>query len=345
MNSSTLSDFDNSAPLDPYEHYAALYDPQYEDGSVKAKAAAKAKKKKQDQEQIIEQLTDSAEGLEAGFTTTYQPARHEGVWLLSSLRGFYDQALIIDVLSQIKGGKEASVYRCAAHPSVGEPLAAAKVYRPRKFRNLRNDKLYREGRSLIDIDGKTPKERDTRLKRAMEKGSAFGSQMAHTSWLMHEFTTLDTLHKAGGAVPKPIASSENALLLEFIGDEHRPAPTLHEIALEPDEAYPLFVEVMRNIELMLQHGLIHGDLSAYNILYWDGTVTLIDFPQVVDVANNPHAREVLFRDVQRVCDYFTRQGVECNAASLADNLWWRYNGRRPEDEAADLSRFEEEERE
>ncbi len=100
---------------------------------------------------------------------------------------------------------------------------------------------------------------------------------------------------------------------------------------------------MRNIELMLRYGLIHGDLSAYNILYWDGKVTLIDFPQVVDVANNPHAREVLFRDVQRVCDYFSRQGVECNAASLADNFWWRYNGRRPEDEAADLSRFEEEE--
>ena len=247
------------------------------------------------------------------------------------------------MLSQVKGGKEASVYRCAAHPSVGASLVAAKVYRPRKFRNLRNDKLYREGRSLIDIDGKTPKERDTRLKRAMEKGSAFGSQMAHTSWLMHEFTTMEKLYKAGGAVPKPIASSENALLMQFHGDAAMAAPTLHEVALAQDEADALFIEVMRNIELLLQFGLVHGDLSAYNILYWEGKVTLIDFPQVVDIQHNPHAREVLFRDVRRVCEYFSRQGVACNAEGLAENLWWRYNGRRPIDMAADRSRLDEEE--
>ncbi len=343
MNSGMSSEFDTMPSLDPYEKYAALYDPEYEDGEMKVKAKGKAKEKGKGKArpEVIAELTDSAEGLEAGFATTYVPARYEAEWLLSSLRGFYDQALIVDVLSQVKGGKEASVYRCAAHPSVGAPLVAAKVYRPRKFRNLRNDKRYREGRSLIDIDGKTPKERDTRLKRAMDKGSAFGSQMAHTSWLMHEYTTLERLHKAGGAVPRPIASSENALLMQFQGDAGMAAPTLHEVGLEPDEANALFVEAMRNVELMLQFGLVHGDLSAYNILYWEGQITLIDFPQVVDVAHNPHAREILFRDVARVCDYFSRQGVACRPESLADNLWYRYSGRRPIDEIADWSRTEE----
>ncbi|MCB0044711.1 MAG: hypothetical protein KDD92_04720 [Caldilineaceae bacterium] len=328
--------------LDSYEGYAARYDPAYEDGRYRRQKKKANHKQKRSQEEIIETLTDESEGLEAGFAMTYRPARFEAIWLYSSLSGFYDRALITDVLSRVKGGKEANVYRCAAHPSVGAPLVAAKVYRPRKFRNLRNDKRYREGRSLIDSDGKTLNERDTRLKRAVEKGGSFGSELAHTSWLMHEYATLERLHAAGGAVPRPMASGENALLMQFQGNAEQAAPTLHEIELAPAEAEPLFLEVMRNVELMLGLGIIHGDLSAYNILYWEGKITLIDFPQVVDVARNPHAREILFRDVARVCDYFRRQGVACNSESLADNLWHRYTlNRTPMEVLADLSRLEE----
>src|SRR5688500_2115717 len=97
---------------------------------------------------------------------------------------------------------------------------------------------------------------------------------------MYEYTTMARLHGAGAAVPRPYAAGENAILMTYYGDEQRAAPTLNEVHLSKAEATPLFEEVLRNIELLLQHGQIHGDLSAYNILYWQGSVVLIDFPQV-----------------------------------------------------------------
>ena len=261
------------------------------------------------------------------------------------MRSFYDQALITDVVAQVKGGKEASVYRCTAHPSIGVEYLAAKVYRPRMFRNLRNDKMYREGRRILGPDGKTPKERDVRLQRALDKGTAFGAQMSHTSWLMHEYTTLDKLHRAGAYVPKPYASSENAILMSYIGDDQLPAPILQSVSLARDEAEALFAEVLRNVELMLNHNLVHGDLSAFNILYDAGTVVLIDFPQVVESKENPHAFKIFQRDIQRVCEYFAEEGVDCDAAQTTKILWDRYAASEPLDALADWSRWTEDEEE
>ena len=160
--------------------------------------------------------------------------------------------------------------------------------------------------------------------RAVDKKTAFGVQVAHTSWLMYEFTTLQRLHKAGGAVPRPVAVGENAILMTYYGDRTLGAPTLIEVRLARDEATRLFHEVLRNIELMLRRGLIHGDLSAYNILYWDGKVVLIDFPQITNSFTNRHAREILQRDIERVCEYFGRQGVGSNATALLNELWTRH---------------------
>src|SRR5690606_24652950 len=140
--------------------------------------------------------------LEGGFETTYKPSKYEAEWLLGSIRGFYDQSLITDVLGQVKGGKEASVYRCEAHESTGEDMIAAKVYRPRKFRQLRNDAMYREGRGVMSTDGGDITERNKREHRALQKKSAFGMQLAHTSWIMYEYTTLQKLYEVGAAVPK-----------------------------------------------------------------------------------------------------------------------------------------------
>ncbi len=250
--------------------------------------------------------------------------------------------MITDVVAQVKGGKEASVYRCVAHPSTGVDYLAAKVYRPRMFRNLRNDKMYREGRRILGPDGKTPKERDVRLQRALDKGTAFGAQMSHTSWLMHEFTTLDKLYRAGAMVPKPYAAGENAILMDYIGDDQLPAPILQSVELAEGEALTLFDDVMSNVELLLKHDLVHGDLSAFNILYWEGGVMLIDFPQVVESKENPHAYKIFQRDIQRVCEYFADQGVACDAGSIVKEMWDRYAAVEPLDELADLSRWAEE---
>jgi RIO kinase 1 len=110
----------------------------------------------------------------------------------------------------------------------------------------------------------------------------------------------------------------------YYGDEVRGAPTLNEVSLDSDEAVPLFEEVQRNIEVMLANDMIHGDLSAYNILYWEGSIVVIDFPQVIESSRNSEAYDILRRDVRRVCDYFKRQGVQRDPAALLDELWTRH---------------------
>jgi RIO kinase 1 len=129
--------------------------------------------------------------------------------------------------------------------------------------------------------------------------------------------------------------NENSILMTYYGDEYEPAPTLNRISLGRAEAKLLFEEVIWNIELMLRHNLIHGDLSPYNILYWDAKVILIDFPQVVNSHQNPQAEFILRRDVERVCDYFARFGVKTRTQSLADQLWANYVAETPENILAD----------
>lgn len=324
---------------DTYDDYRALFDPDWDREVDYQKPKSKQKRKpKPTAAEIIETLADETVGLEGGFRITYTPARYEEGLLLDSTRAFFDQALITDILAQVKGGKEASVYRCVAHESTGKQLLAAKVYRPRQFRNLRNDKLYREGRDLLKADGRPAKKTDHRLMRAVNKKTSFGVQAAHTSWLMYEFNTLARLYKAGAAVPEPIAASDNAILMDYVGDRQTAAPTLNEIGMERSEANGLFDKVIQNIQLMLQLGLIHGDLSAYNILYWAGDITLIDFPQVTDSANNTHAQFILQRDITRVCDYFSRQGVHCNPMQITQQLWQDYNPIDEKDRLADWSK-------
>jgi RIO kinase 1 len=309
---------------DKYEIYAEQFDPLRTDRRARRKRELKMKHiPKKSPDQVI---TDIAEplGLEGEFKTTYQPARYEAGWLLYSLRSFYDQDLISDVLTQVKGGKEANVYCCQAHPATGMTLLAAKIYRPRMFRNLRNDKMYREGRTILTAEGRPVKNNDHRIMRAIGKKSTFGAQVQHTSWLMHEYTTLERLYQAGAAVPQPIAAAENAILMSYYGDSQRGAPTLNEVSLDSAEAGHLFEAILGTVELMLQHELIHGDLSAYNILYWAGSISLIDFPQVVNCYTNRNAYVIFQRDIKRVCEYFARQGVRCDAEAITATLWQRY---------------------
>ncbi len=307
-----------------FEEYAAEFDPMQNDRQERRRRKAKPRHTpKKSEREIVEELADET-GIAGGFETTYTPGKYEAGWLLESLQSFYYQDLITDVEAQVKGGKEASVYRCTAHPTTDQRWVAAKVYRPRKFRQLRNDAMYRQGRTALGMNGKEINAKDWRTLKAMNSGSGYGQALSHTSWLMYEYRTLTMLHDAGAAVPEPIAVSENALLMTYLGDENLPAPTLNEVSLQPHEVEPLFGEVMRNINLMLQHGIAHGDLSAYNILYWEGEIVLIDFPQVVDVQTNDKARMILTRDVTRVCEYFQEQGLSLQPEAIANQLWQSY---------------------
>jgi RIO kinase 1 len=261
----------------------------------------------------------------AGFNFTYKASRHEAGWLLDSLGAFYEQKWISDVLRMIKGGKEASVYLCKSGLAVDAPLLAAKVYRPRQFRNLKNDALYRVGRDELDESGHIITN-DGSL-HAIRKRTSFGEKLRHQSWISYEYQALQELHAAGVDVPIPYAMENNAILMGYIGDLDMAAPPLQSLELGPAEAKRLFDRSLSNIDLMLARNRIHGDLSAYNILYWDGDITLIDFPQVVPPEGNPAAWTIFQRDVARVCQYFGSQGVKYNPRKLSADLWTAHGHR------------------
>jgi RIO kinase 1 len=256
------------------------------------------------------------------FKFTYKAARFEGWWLLESLGEFYEHKWITDVLRRLKGGKEASVYLCRSGPAIDAPLVAAKVYRPRSLRNLKNDGQYRTGRVDLDENGHAiVKDGDL---HAMAKRTNYGEELRHQSWISYEFQTLEMLHAAGADFPRPYAMEKNAILMDYIGDIDSAAPTLNTVTLDRDEVKPLYERVIRDVELLLTHQRIHGDLSAYNILYWEGEITLIDFPQAIDPRQNRNAYPIFERDVVRVCEYFARQGVKSDPKKLASVIWSKH---------------------
>lgn len=253
------------------------------------------------------------------FDFSYNASRHERQWIVDSLSGFYEQHWFDDVLRLIKGGKEASVYQCLGSPTTQVDYIAAKVYRPRMFRNLRKDHIYREGRANLDSDGNQII--DDGMQHAIEKRTEYGLALLHTSWIEHEYHTLEILHAAGADTPRPFARGNNAILMEYIGDADIPAPSLNAVDLARDEAEALFRRVLWNVEVMLSHNRVHADLSAYNILYWDGHITLIDFPQAIDPRQNHNAYRIFERDITRTCEYFQRQGVSSKPREIAARMW------------------------
>ena len=275
-------------------------------------------------QEVRQQLAEQTD-LKDHFNFTYQASRHERRWIIDSLGDFYEGQWLDDVLRLIKGGKEAHVYQCQANPSVSglqKPYIAAKVYRPRQFRNLRKDHIYREGRTDLDADGNLITEDG--MLNAMRQRSAYGLELLHTSWIEHEFQALRTLQSAGADVPAPLARGNNSILMSYIGGDETPAPTLNTVDLEPQEARQLFQRLLHNIELMLAHKIVHGDLSAYNVLYWEGQITVIDFPQVIDPHINRNAYRIFVRDLTRLCEYFASQGVKSNPRKLAAQLWAKF---------------------
>jgi RIO kinase 1 len=231
-----------------------------------------------------------------------------------ALIDFFEDDWITEVVEVLKSGKEGTVYCCRAAPRTGRELLAAKAYRPRDHRTFRHDAVYREGRWIGD----------RRLRRAIANKSRVGRVAKADAWVAHEFETLQLLHGAGAAVPEPIARSGQALLMAYVGDAEAPAPLLQHAELAAGAAEPLFRRLLCEVELWLACGRIHADLSAFNILYWQGEPTVIDFPQAVDPETNSNARELLTRDVENLCRFFARFGVRADAAALAAGLWRRY---------------------
>jgi RIO kinase 1 len=242
----------------------------------------------------------------------------------ASVQHFLDEGLITSVVRPIKSGKEASVTLCRANPSTtGLELVALKRYHPLDRRDFRDESIYRDGEWI----------KERRVRVALEKKTRFGREVQGAIWVGREWETLLALHAAGADVPTPIACTDDAILMGYVGDETQAAPMLHRYRPEGDEARDLFDRLLKNVEWMLYVNVIHGDLSPYNVLVWEGRVTVIDLPQAVDPRKNRHARSLLERDVERMCEHFARYGVRSNARAIAHDLWtaWTFADLVPEE--------------
>ncbi|MBC8472879.1 MAG: hypothetical protein H8D56_25740, partial [Planctomycetes bacterium] len=202
--------------------------------------------------------------------------------------------------------------------STGYAFLAAKVYRGKSSRSFKNDEIYQQGRVIMD----------RRSARAFRKKTKWGRHVQSQNWASSEYETMNLLYDAGADIPRPIAYSGNAILMEYVGAGESAAPMLREITLGAEEARGVFGSIMGNIELFLAENLVHADLSAFNILYWDRGIQIIDFPQSVDARFNPNAYSLLERDIANVELYFSKCGIRVDSSGLAMRLWSRFQQAR-----------------
>lgn len=263
-----------------------------------------------------------ADDIRPAFDPGFLAEHHERDWILSSLGTFYTRQLIDDLVGVARSGKEATVYMCRATAATGYALLAAKTYRPRMFRSLRNDAIYREGRALRDGRGRAVRSR--KEQRFLAGGSERARMGQVGAWIQHEYQTQRTLHAAGVTVPEPLDQAGNAILMEFIGDDSGAAPLLQRCRFTLAEAQRLFELVLADITRMLGQHIIHGDLSAYNILYWQEQAVIIDLAQAVDPRYNSDVYALLERDILQTVRFFERFGVQADPQALAGELWASY---------------------
>jgi len=221
------------------------------------------------------------------------------------------EGLVDAVLRQLMSGKEATVYvvRC------GTELCCAKVYKEANKRNFRQASLYREGRTT----------KNSRQARAMAKGTRHGRDAREEAWQSVEVDTLYRLAAAGVRVPRPRAFHQGVVLMELLVDEDgHPAPRLNDLALSGEVALAYHALLIREVVRMLCAGIIHGDLSEYNVLVDRTGPVIIDLPQAVDAAGNNNAAAMLQRDVANITTYFSRFAPSLASTQFGKEIWSLY---------------------
>lgn len=227
------------------------------------------------------------------------------------LQPLVDDGLIDDVIRRLKSGKEADVFivRC------GDEIRCAKVYKEAEKRNFKQAVNYQEGRKV----------RNSRNARAMSKGSRFGRQQLEEAWQNTEVDALYLLAKAGVRVPQPDICLDGVLLMELITDEEgMVAPRLSDITLEPQQALADHALMMNYAIRMLCAGLVHGDLSEFNVLMDKDGPVIIDLPQVVDAAANNHAKSMFERDINNITQYYGQFAPQLLGSQYAKEIWALY---------------------
>jgi RIO kinase 1 len=222
-----------------------------------------------------------------------------------------DDGLVDDVLHQLMSGKEASVYvvRC------GDDIRCAKVYKEADKRSFKQAAQYREGRKV----------KNSRRARAMEKGSKFGRDQQEQVWQSAEVDALYTLANAGVRVPQPYGCFDGVLLMELVtDDEGLVAPRLNDVSITKEQALIDHASVMRSVVRMLCAGIVHGDLSEFNVLVDQYGPVIIDLPQAVDASANNNAKWMLERDVNNMTTYYGQYAPELLNTQFAKEMWALY---------------------
>ncbi|MEA3404955.1 MAG: PA4780 family RIO1-like protein kinase [Pseudomonadota bacterium] len=219
-----------------------------------------------------------------------------------------EDGLVDEVIRRLMSGKEADVFmvRC------GSEIRCAKVYKEASKRSFKKAVEYQEGRKV----------RNSRRGRAMQKGSKFGRQQQEEVWQNAEVDALYKLAAAGVRVPEPYGCFDGVLLMELITDENGDvAPRLNDVGMSAEQAREDHAEMMHNIMLMLSVGLIHGDLSEFNVLVDEYGPVVIDLPQAVDAAANNNAKRMLTRDVDNITHYYAQYAPELKQTQYAKEIW------------------------
>ncbi|GKS82902.1 serine protein kinase RIO [Acidovorax sp. SUPP1855] len=253
------------------------------------------------------------------------------------LQSLIEEGLIDTVVRQLMSGKEAMVYvvRC------GDETRCAKIYKEATHRSFRQAVDYTENRRV----------KNSRSARAMAKGSKFGRQAQEAAWQSAEVDALYRLAAAGVRVPQPFNFHEGVLLMELVTDEHGDAaPRLNDVAFTPEQARAHHATLIAEVVRMLCAGVVHGDLSEFNILLAhlpgagadegaEGPV-IIDLPQAVDAAGNNHAPRMLLRDVANLRDFFGQFAPELRATEYGPEIWTLYQSGQLTNETPLTGRYE-----
>ncbi len=227
------------------------------------------------------------------------------------IKPLVEDGLVDEVISQLMSGKEATVYMV----STGDHIQCAKVYKEANKRSFKKAAQYQEGR----------KSRNSRRARAMEKGSKFGRSQQEESWHNAEVDALYKLADAGVRVPTPYGCYDGVLLMELVVDaDGDVAPRLNDITMSSEEAERHHSELMQHVQRMLCAGIVHGDLSEFNILVDAHGPVIIDLPQAVDAAANNNAKKMLIRDVENVTNYYAQYQPSLSQTKYALEMWALY---------------------
>ena len=198
----------------------------------------------------------------------------------------------LEIKEPIKSGKEATVYRAILD---GKGVAM-KLYKPPEERTFRNTDAYLLGKFY----------KNTSERKAIKKKNTFGKKLLHANWIRREYFMLEKLFSLGASIPKPILHIESAIFMELLGNETETAPRLCDMRFSEDDASSTLDTVLESMRIFWEFGIVHADLSEYNILFWKGKPYIIDFPQAINRKEHPNAEEMLIRDLRNVMKFFRK---------------------------------------